>query len=97
MAAAEGIVKASDRTLFVENGGHIQLTQAWAYSLLKRMGFVQWKATTKTKTSLSRSEFESAKKSYLKKIKRAVIDAKIPKELVINWDQTGINVIPSSQ
>ena len=46
------------------------------------------KATTKTKTSLSKSEFELAKKPYLKRIKKAVADAKIPAELVINWDQS---------
>lgn len=83
--------------MLIENGGHIQLTLAWAYSLLQRMGFVQRKATTKTKTSLSKSEFELAKKSYLKRIKKAVADAKIPAELVINWDQTGVNVVPASQ
>ena len=52
IATAEGIIKATDRTMLIENGGHIQLTLAWAYSLLQRMGFVQRKATTKTKTSL---------------------------------------------
>ena len=38
IAAAEGITKATDRTMLIENGGHIQLTLAWAYSLLQRMG-----------------------------------------------------------
>ena len=41
MAAAEGIIKATDRTLLVDNGGHIQSTLVWAYSLLKRMFFFQ--------------------------------------------------------
>ena len=97
IAAAEGIIKATDRIMLIENGGHIQLTLAWTYSLLQRMGFVQRKATTKTKTSLSKSEFELAKKSYLKRIKKAVADAKIPAEVVINQDQTGVNVVPASQ
>ena len=61
------------------------------------MGFVQRKATTKTKISLSKPEFELAKKRYLKQIKRAVTDAKIPPPLIINWDQTGVNVVPASQ
>ena len=61
------------------------------------MGFVQWKATTKTKTSLSKSEFELAKKSYLKRIEKTVTDGKSPPELVINWDQTGVNAVPASQ
>ena len=29
--------------------------------------------------------------------KKAVKDGKIPPELAINWDQTGVNVVPSSQ
>ena len=37
IAAAEGVIKASDRTILIENGGHSQLTLTWAYSLLKRM------------------------------------------------------------
>ena len=97
IAAAEGIIKATDRTMLSENGGHVQLTKAWSYSILKRMGFVQRKATTKTKMSLSKAEFELAKKRYLKKIKRAVTDAKIPPQLVVNWDQTGVNIVPASQ
>ena len=34
MASAEGIVRATDRTMLQENGDHIHLTEAWAYSLL---------------------------------------------------------------
>jgi hypothetical protein len=80
-----------------DNGGGIHLTKAWAYSILNRMGFVQRKATTKAKTSLSKKDFEVAKNRYLKKIRKAVKDAKIPSELIINWDQTGISVVPASQ
>ena len=61
------------------------------------MGFVQRKATTKTKTSLSKSEFELARKVYLNKIRTAVVYAKVPPDLVINWVQTGVNVVPASQ
>ena len=97
LAAAEGIVKATDRNMLADYGGHIQLTLSWAYSLLKRMGFVKRKATTKCKLTLTDEAFKKAKKSYLKKIKRSVKDGKIPPELVINMDQTGINVIPATQ
>lgn len=96
MAAAEGIIKATNRTLLAQNGGHINLKLAWAYSFLNRMGFVRRKASTKTKITLSKAEFELAKKAYLKNIKTAVADGKIRKELVINWDRTGVNVVPAS-
>jgi len=56
-----------------------------------------WKATNKTKTSLSKPEFALAKKTRLKEIKKANVDGKIPPELAISWDQTEVNVVPSSQ
>ena len=63
IAAAE-IVKATDCTMLTDNSGDIELTLAWAYSFLKRMGSVQQKVTTKTKASLSKSKFELVKKAH---------------------------------
>jgi len=62
LAAAEGIVTTTDRTLLFENGGHIKLSLDWAYSLLKRIGYVKRKATTKTRTALTQEEFAAVKK-----------------------------------
>ena len=94
-AAAEGIVKATDRTLLLENGGLIKLTLDWTYSLLRRMCYVKRKATTKARIALDQEQFAAFKKRYLQQIKTVVKDGKIPPELVINWDQTGISVVPS--
>ena len=66
MAAGEGIVRAHDRTLLVQHGGHIQITKTWALSLLKRMGVVKRKATTKSTSSMSGEEFERVKAEFLK-------------------------------
>ena len=93
MAAAEGIVRATDSTMLSENGGHISITLSWAYSLLKQMNFVKRKAT-KNQTG---DEFKQVKREYLNKIRRSIKDEKIPPELVINWDQTGVKVVPASQ
>ena len=41
LSAAKGIVEFHDATLLVENGGHINLTQKWAESLLTRMNMVR--------------------------------------------------------
>ena len=46
MAAARGILLKCDRSKLVEFGGHVELSRHWAHSLLKRMNFVQRKATT---------------------------------------------------
>ena len=37
------------------------------------------------------------KAAYLHKISKAVADGKIPPYLIINWDQTGVKVVPSSE
>ena len=46
MAAARGLLLASNRNMLVEYGGHVQINRAWAQSFLERMGYVKRKATT---------------------------------------------------
>ena len=46
MAAARGILLKCNRGLLADFGGHVELKRHWAHSLLKRMNFVQRKATT---------------------------------------------------
>ena len=41
MGAAKGIVAAKNSSLLKENGGHVEITNAWAKSLLKRMKITQ--------------------------------------------------------
>ena len=62
IAASEGIVTETDRTLLFENGGHIKLSLDWAYSLLNRIGNVKRKVTAKTRTALTQEEFAAVKK-----------------------------------
>ena len=81
-AAAEGIVTTKDRNL-IENGGHIALSRGWASSLLKRMGYVKRKATTK-RSILSDSEFQAQKHKFLLEICGMVTEHKIPDQLVLN-------------
>ena len=52
MACAEGIVRSKDSNLLSSNGGHIFLTKDWAKSLLRRMGLVKRRASTKSKVSV---------------------------------------------
>ena len=61
MAAAEGLVRAYDRSLLVEYGGHIEISKTWALSLLGRMGYVKRKATTKSTPGMSSQEFKRVK------------------------------------
>ncbi len=89
MAAAKGFVSAHDCSQLVENGGHISINRHWAYSLLSRMKFVKRKATT-AKSKHTSSQFS------IRDLKDIVTMEEIPIELVLNWDQTGLNIVPSS-
>ena len=85
---------ASDQTLLVENGGHISITRGWADSLPKRMGYVKRKPRTKTR-NLSDKQFEEKKSQFLQQILGMVWEHEIPDFLIMDWDQTGIQLIPS--
>ena len=58
------------------------------------MGFVKRRGNTKSKVGVE--QFEALKTQYLLDIKATVEMMEIPPELVINWDQTGIKIVPVS-
>ena len=92
MAAAEGIVTKFARLKLASNGGHINITETWARSLLRRMGYTQRKGTKGIKHL--QDDFDEIKKNYLQKIENIVITDEIPDNMVINWDQTACNLVP---
>ena len=94
-AAARGILRKCNRSMLAENGGPIQLNRHWAHSLLKRMKFVQRKATT-SMSKHTMTNFKEQKRKFLSDIATTVEMEEIPGELVLNWDQTGIRLVPSS-
>ena len=94
IACAEGVVKSFDSNLLDCNGGHIRLTKSWAQSLMSRMGFVKRRASTKAKVSVT--EFKQFKVQFIFDIRAIIEMEEIPEDLVINWDQTGINYVPVS-
>jgi len=91
-AAAEGVLLALDRTRLAEYGGHVQLTNTWAKSLLSRMNFTKRKGSTKQKVTVE--DFERVKKQFLQDIVDITTMEDIPSRLIFNWDQTGINLVP---
>ena len=58
------------------------------------MGYVKRNATTKA--SISDVDFEARKEQYLFDIHTIIDMEEIPKELVINWEHTGIHYIPAT-
>ena len=95
LAAARGILLKCNPSLLVQNGCPVDLNKFWAHSLMRRVNFVQRKATTsKSKSSLV--DFEEKKAEFLDAVAEAVVMEEIPAELLLNCDQTGIKLMPSS-
>ena len=66
-----------------------------AYSLSRRMNFVKRNATM-TKSKHSNTDFAHLKQQFLADVVTSVKMEEIPAELILNWDQTGIKIVPSS-
>ena len=58
------------------------------------MGWVKRRASSKAKAMVENCE--EVKKDFLLNVKNVVCMDEIPGELIINWDQTGVNYIPVS-
>ena len=94
MGCAEGIVRSADSNMLAVNRGHILITKDWAKNLLSRMGFVKRRASTKAKVSVE--DFQEKKEQFVLDIKTVVTIEDIPLDLIINWDQTGMQYAPVS-
>ena len=90
ISCAEGILMHEDACML----SRVDLNKGWAQYLLHRMGFVKRKATTKAKVIME--NFAELKSDYLLEIKNVIAMDEIPAELVINFDQTGLNIVPTS-
>ena len=94
IAAARGILLKLDRGKLAEFGGSVVLTKDWAKSLMARMGYVKRRGTTKCK--MSADNFEAKKATFLDEVLSTIVLEEIPPQMVFNWDQTGLNLVPSS-
>lgn len=95
ISVAKAHLKNKDRSLLKEYGGSIDLTRSWANSFLLRMNFVKRKATKEARKVPS--DFEEIKARYFDKISEIVRKYSIPDQMIINWDQSGISVVPTSE
>lgn len=93
MAVAEGVLLSKDPSKLGSNGGQIVITKAWAKSILGRMGYRKRKGTNAGKISVA--HFEEVKEYFLADIKAEVLMNDIRDELIINWDQTPLHILPT--
>ena len=94
MAAACGTILPYDRSKLAENGDmFIKIVTGHIY--FETNEFVQRKATT-SKSKYSNANFAEAKKLFLTSVVQIVTMEEIPPGLVLNWDETGIMIVPST-
>ena len=93
LAAAEGIIGARCPGKLKKQGGDLLLTRDWAKSLMVRMSFVKRKVSNAGKVLVS--EFNELKEQFLADITAEVVMHDIPPDLIVNWDQTGLKIIPT--
>ena len=91
---AKGVVKAMDTTRLAECGGPATLSVARAKSLLHRMDFTKRRGSTKS--GMGPDDLEKVKKSFLSEIMETIAMNDVPEDLIFNWDQTGINLVPGA-
>ena len=76
-------------------GGAATLSVSWAKSLLKRMNFTKWLVSTKG--LVPSQDVEEVRKEFLSELMEAVDLHEVPLNLIFNWDQTRIPLVPSAQ
>lgn len=95
ISAAQGIIEYYDRSVLKKYGGSLELTRTWAESFMHRMGLSKRKGT-KAARKLP-DDFAAIRVAFLERIRFSVQEHKIPADLVLNWDQTGVRLVPVSE
>ena len=88
---AKGLGEVMDLTKLVKYGGPAMLTVPWAKSLLKRMDFTRKRVTNKSNPPTG--GLVEIKQPFLAEV---LGFDDISPELIFNWDQTGINLVPTA-
>jgi len=91
---AHGLVYHYDRSMLPKHGGSLNLTRGWAQSMMQRMNYSR-RVGTQAARKLP-DNYEELKRDFLDRIANTVKEHKIPDQLIINYDQTGVNIVPTS-
>ena len=94
MSVATALVESTDRTLLFKYGSPIEITANWAKSLLYRMKFVKRRGGSTKKMAVT--NFGEVKEQFLLDVAATAYMEEIPYDLIFNWDQTALNIVPGS-
>ena len=92
IAIGTGVVKANCPSKLKDFGGHIALTEAWARGVLKSMEWSQIKNTNGKIEPIKRFLLEE-KLTFQRRIALIIEEHDIPKELILNLDQTPLSYV----
>lgn len=94
IGVARGLLLKHNRSFLNDFGGPITLTKDWAICVMRRMGYTKRRANSKSK--VLPQDFKDIKEQYLFDVKSIVLMEDIPQEMILNWDQVGMKIVPSS-
>ena len=94
IGVARGLLLKHNRSFLNDFGGPITLTKDWAICVMRRMGYTKRRANSKSK--VLPQDFKDIKEQYLFDVKSIVLMEDISQEMILNWDQVGMKIVPSS-
>lgn len=74
--------------------GDVLLSRDWARSVLRRMGYSKRRGNSTSK--ILHENFIQLKQQYLIDIMSVVKFEEIPEQLILNWNETAIKIVPSA-
>ena len=83
-----------NRSFLNDFGGPITLTKDLAICVMWRISYTKRRANSKSKV-LSK-DFKDIKEQYLFNVNSIVLMEDIPQKMILNWDQVGMKIVPSS-
>ena len=92
MAIGNEVLKSNNPILLKQTGGSLQLTEDWIREVLKFMNWVKIKGTTGKIEPFQQLLLEE-KLTFRKKISGAIFYHDIPKELIVNLNQTPLSYV----
>ena len=96
-AIAKGIVVANDRTMLVEHEGNLKFTDNWARNILNEVRRSEKKMVNRmaatSKISIAPGLLKEEQLTFQRKIQALIKWHDIPKDLVLNVDQTPLPYI----
>ena len=99
-AVARGVILSNDRSLLVEDGGYIDLNLDWSRQVLYRFNTLgrtmSSRMATTAKIPIAPALLSEIKLDFQRKIKDLQGFHEIPEDLIINFDQTPLPYICTS-